>query len=244
MRTYIYMLVFVVLFSAGCKGNKAGKAKGSAPSTTVNTVTQQKVQPREDVTDYDGNTYHAIIIGTQVWMAQNLKVTHYNNGDKIPEVSNESVWREQASGVYCNYDNQAANATTYGRHYNWHAVTDARKLAPKGWHVPTEDEWKTLIEYLGGSSIAGSKLMAIGTRYWEGPNHIANNQSGFTALPAGDRNNNGMFSNKGFSATWWTATGEAKADFATNYSIISNSMEIKADVDDRVCGLSVRCVKD
>lgn len=244
MGNYItYILLFAAILNAGCKNNRSGKYQGEAAAAT-DTVHKQSFKQGEDITDYDGNTYPTVIIGKQVWMAANLKVTHYNNGDKMPNVTGDGLWRQLTSGAYCKYNNKETTSGAYGLYYNWHAVTDARKLAPKGWHVPTEEEWKTLISYLGGDHIAGSKLTATGTKFWEAPNNTATNQSGFAALPAGDRNNNGAFSNKGYSATWWTATGEAQADFATNYSIISNSMEIKADVDDRLCGLTVRCVKN
>jgi uncharacterized protein (TIGR02145 family) len=247
MRLYIYYIISLsIIYSIGCQNKPASNNQTLADSAKASA---QQIVPAAfkkggDITDEDGNVYHTIIIGKQVWMAENLKVTHYANGDEIPQVADDKRWRQLTAGAYCNYDNNIANADVYGRLYNWHTITDSRHIAPKGWHIPTDQEWRTLIAYLGGNAIAGSKLMAAGLNYWEQPNNTATNQSGFSAIPAGNRNNNGAYDNKGFSATWWTATGEQQADFATNYSVVNNRMAINEDVDDRVCGLSIRCIKD
>jgi uncharacterized protein (TIGR02145 family) len=103
------------------------------------------------VTDYDGNVYQIVLIGGQCWMMENLKVTHYRNGDPIPHVPNIGEWYGLSSGAYCDYNNDPGNVETYGRLYNWYAVDDSRNIAPEGWHVPTDDEWKQLEMYLGMS---------------------------------------------------------------------------------------------
>lgn len=137
------------------------------------------------VTDYDGNVYQTVLIGDQCWMMENLKVTHYRNGDPIPHVTDGVTWGNLTSGAYCNYNNDEGNVATYGRLYNWYAVDDSRNIAPAGWHVPSDAEWQTLVDYLGGDAVAGGKMKEAGTTHWASPNTGATNESGFTALPGG-----------------------------------------------------------
>ncbi|MFD1258356.1 fibrobacter succinogenes major paralogous domain-containing protein [Mucilaginibacter terrae] len=246
MRLYIYYMVYLaVIYNTGCQNKTStGNSNNTADIKQLDAVSNNFFKNSEDITDHDGNIYHTIIIGKQVWMAENLKVTHYNNGCEIPQIKEDKAWRELNIGAYCNYNNKKTNSAIYGNLYNWYAVNDDRKLAPKGWHVPTQEEWNILIDYLGGNTTAGSKVKATGTKYWEVPNTTSTNQSGFNAIPGGNRNNNGMFENLGFSASFWSSTTEPKVDFAKNYSLISGITAIKADVDDRKCGLNVRCLKD
>src|SRR5665647_3709784 len=109
------------------------------------------------VTDIDGNVYHTVTIGTQVWMVENLKTTKYRNGDPIPNVTDNIAWGALTTGAYCNYNNDTNNSITYGRLYNWYAANN-RNIAPSGWHVPTVAEWTILITYVGGKSVGGDKL--------------------------------------------------------------------------------------
>lgn len=140
------------------------------------------------VTDIDGNVYQTVTIGTQVWMKENLKTTRYKDGTAIPNVTDNMQWDNLSSGAYCIYDNNAANNTTYGKLYNWYAVNTG-KLAPAGWHVPTDAEWTTLTDYLGGDDIAGDKMRDTTFTLWEYyDGFTSTNSSGFTALPAGFRN--------------------------------------------------------
>ncbi|MDF1546840.1 MAG: fibrobacter succinogenes major paralogous domain-containing protein [Bacteroidales bacterium] len=157
------------------------------------------------VTDADGNVYKTVKIGTQIWMAENLKTTKYHNGDAIPEVTGITEWGDLTTSAYCNYDNNAASATTYGRLYNWYAVNDSRNIAPSGWHIPTDADWETLKTYLGGSDLAGGKLKEAGTGHWQSPNLGATNESGFNALPGGVRGLNGIFGYIGIFSIWWSA---------------------------------------
>ncbi|MBL0287321.1 MAG: fibrobacter succinogenes major paralogous domain-containing protein [Bacteroidetes bacterium] len=117
----------------------------------------------------------------QIWMAENLKTTLYNDGTLIPNVTNSDEWSKLTTGAYCYYDNNYSNNAIYGKLYNWYAVGTG-KLVPKGWHVPTDAEWETLITYLGGEDIAGRKMKS--TNYWKSPNVGASNSSGFNGLPA------------------------------------------------------------
>ncbi|MBK9327803.1 MAG: fibrobacter succinogenes major paralogous domain-containing protein [Sphingobacteriales bacterium] len=136
------------------------------------------------VTDIDGNVYNVVKIGNQCWMKENLKTTRYNDGSAIPTGLSNTAWEATTNGAYAIYDNNAANNTTYGKLYNWYAVNTG-KLAPAGWHVPTDAEWTTLTTYLGGVRVAGGPMKA--TTLWASPNVGATNSSGFTGLPAGYR---------------------------------------------------------
>ncbi|MFA6925323.1 MAG: fibrobacter succinogenes major paralogous domain-containing protein [Bacteroidales bacterium] len=175
--------------------NSAGTAYGNEVSLTTG-LTE---------TDIDGNIYHIVTIGTQVWLLENLNTTKYNDGTLIPLVTDNSGWNNLTTGAYSDYNNTPSNSSTYGRLYNWYAVNNAHKICPLGWHVPSDAEWTTLETYLGISS-AGGKLKEAGTIHWTSPNVGATNETGFTALPGGSRYPNGSFNNIGNYANWWTAT--------------------------------------
>ena len=200
------------------------------------------VKDGPSVTDVDGNVYHTITIGSQVWMMENLKTTKYNDGTPIPLVSDSSVWSALTTPGYCWYDNDAAtNKGTYGAMYNWYAVGTG-KLAPTGWHVPTDADWSTLTTYLGGESIAGGKLKESGKAHWVDDN--ADNCVGFTALPGGYRNDNGMFTNLTSNGYWWTST---EYDWSAGWyrsMFYGDTITIRDYLLFKVCGFSVRCVKD
>ena len=158
------------------------------------------------MTDIDGNTYQTVKIGNQWWIAENLNVTHYQNGDAIPNVTDSAAWWGLTSGAYCNYNNDAANVAVYGRLYNWYAVHDSRNIAPAGWHVPSDAEWQTLVDYLGGDPVAGGKMKEAGTTHWISPNTGATNESGFSGLPGGYRHTDGYYYDISYSASFWTFT--------------------------------------
>lgn len=156
------------------------------------------------MTDIDGNVYQTVKIGNQWWMAENLKVTHYRNGEAIPHVLSQYEWRGLDTGAYCYFDNDTDNISTYGLLYNWFAVDDSRNLAPPGWHVPTVADMAELMDYLGGEAVAGGKLKEAGTAHWNYPNTGADNSSGFTALPGGMRAGDGYYDLRG-GAYFWTS---------------------------------------
>jgi len=159
----------------------------------------------ETVTDIDGNVYKTVIIGNQCWMAENLRVTHYKNGDAIPNITDDSEWRSTEEGVYCHFYYDSTYSSLYGCLYNYYTIEDSRGLAPEGWHVPTLSDWMTLIDYLGGKEVAGGKMKETGTEHWESPNEGATNESGFTLLPNGSRLFD--FSRRlGSSAYIWSST--------------------------------------
>lgn len=162
------------------------------------------------VTDIDGNVYQTIKIGTQVWMAENLKVAHYRNGDAI-ETTTPIVLNlgEQTLPFQWDYSDKVffrEKDSINGRLYNWYAVRDPRNICPKGWHIPTESEWATLIDSLGGQLIAGGKMKMTGTIYWESPNLGATDEIGFSAVPGGIRYANGQFGYIGKECNYWTST--------------------------------------
>jgi uncharacterized protein (TIGR02145 family) len=196
----------------------------------------------DSVVDIDGNFYHAVAIGTQVWMAENLRTTKYRDGSPIPNVTDSSVWILTTEGAYCNYNNDTTHSNTYGRLYNWYAVIDTRNIAPEGWHVPTQDEWNTLVQFLGGGAVAGGKLKETGTAHWNSPNRGATNAYGFSGLGAGTRLT--IFSGIGQEGTYWNASiwAETKDPWVT--SLFYNSMGAGAISYDEHNGLSVRCIKD
>jgi len=163
--------------------NSAGTGYGNEVSFTTLSSTGT-------MTDIDGNVYETVTIGTQVWMAENLKVTHYRNGNTILHIIDWFSWFT-LTGAYCEYDNDVNNVAVYGRLYNWYAVNDSRYIAPVGWHVPSDAEWLTLVDYLGGDTVADGKMKEIGTTHWVSPNTGATNESGFSALPGGYRDYGG-----------------------------------------------------
>lgn len=197
------------------------------------------------VTDFDGNTYPTIGIGGQIWMAENLKVSHFRNGEEIPEVSDYSVWYNTFTAARCSYDNNPANSVVYGHMYNWYAVKDPRILAPEGWHVPSDDEWDVLINRIGGEANAGAKLKETGFDHWTYPNEGATNETGFTALPGGWRLNMGYYFDINTRGYWWASTNEyLPASFAYATCLYNDSLKSDGLAPFKQCGLSVRCVKD
>jgi uncharacterized protein (TIGR02145 family) len=206
------------------------------------------------VTDIDGNLYYTVKIGDQWWMLENLRVTHYRNGDPIPHVTDDFTWSGLTNGAYCEYDNNSANVATYGRLYNWYAVDDSRGIAPAGWHVPSDDEWKQLEMYLGMSQAEadatgyrgtdeGGKLKEAGTTYWYSPNTGATNESGFTALPGAYRRNDGYFDYMGYFAVFWCSTQIYSEGAWDRYVPYDGSQLIRGG-DFKQYGFSVRCVRD
>jgi uncharacterized protein (TIGR02145 family) len=197
------------------------------------------------IKDIDGNVYTSVTIGTQVWMVENLKTTRYRNGDLIGttttatlDISGESNQKYQWA-----YDGNESNVTTYGRLYTWYAATDSRNLCPTGWHVPTDTEWTTLTTYLGGEDDAGGKLKEAGTTHWLSSNTGATNESGFTALPSGNRNSNGPCFNIGSNGFWWSST-ELSASYAYYRNMYCNYSSVLRDYYGKGSGFSVRCLKD
>ena len=213
------------------------------------------------VTDYDGNIYHTVTIGTQCWMVENLKTTHYRNGISIPDVPAWGDWSILASGAYCNYDNNDTNANIYGRLYNFYAANNSNNIAPAGWHLPTQDEWTTLEHYLMSNgynydriwdgTFSDSKISkamaaqilwapATGTGF-VGNDLTLNNKTDFTALPGGDRGS-GDFEEMGIFGNWWSSSNDG-IEAIYEYIHSENNHPLQ-DASQLTAGLSIRCVKD
>lgn len=204
------------------------------------------------VTDHDGNVYPVVAIGTQCWMEENLSTTTYNDGTPIAHITDDTTWSTygvHSTGAYCLYGDDGSvsppPSPAYGLLYNWYAVSAPDGLCPTGWHVPTDAEWETLGNYLGGDSVAGGALKETGTTDWWSPNTGATNSSGFTALPGGYRDDLGTFLNVGYEGYWWSAT-ENKT-YATNawyrYMVYYGGY-VNRSYDSKAFGFSVRCVRD
>ena len=200
------------------------------------------------MTDKDGNTYKTILIGTQTWMAENLKTTKYNDGTAIPLVTNDTAWINLSTPACCWQNNDPARKVTYGVLYNWYTVNTG-KLCPIGWHVPSKAEWTILINYLGGEDASTGKLKETWFHHWPRPNKGATNETGFTALPGGDRNfQDGLYVSLGEVACWWSSTPDGKTfDGKTQAwymwsSIYDNITSMSTYVQGN--GYSVRCLKD
>jgi len=207
------------------------------------------------VTDVDGNVYRTIKIGYQWWMLDNLKTVHYRNGDPIYTEIDGGTWCDLTTGAYCDYDNDPANSEIYGRLYNWYAVDDSRNIAPEGWHVSTDDDWKQLEIYLGMDpdvvdkrgwlgTDEGGKLKEAGTTHWLPPNESATNASGFCALPAGARKscNDGRFLDMTIYASFWTSTADFENPWV--YWLKYSRPNIEHHTEPKEHGFSIRCVKD
>lgn len=193
--------------------------------------------------DVDGNVYKTVQIGDQVWMAENLKVTRYRNGDAIPKVTEGSKWINLKTGAYCVHHNDEKNAETYGYLYNWYVVSDSRNIASEGWHVPTDKDFQILINHLGGTN-AGGKLKEKGTVFWLPPNKGASNISGFSARPGGSRYvGTGSFWMDRKSTHFWTST-RYDNKHARDMSLGYDYSEAYINRNYKINGFSVRLIKD
>jgi uncharacterized protein (TIGR02145 family) len=192
------------------------------------------------ITDEDGNVYTSVTIGTQVWMVENLKTTKYNDGTAIPNVTDNAGWSSSTTtAAYCWYnDDVATYKASYGALYNWYAASTG-KLCPTGWHVPSDTEWATLENYLGGKPVAGGKLKETGTTHWLSPNTGATNETGFTGLPGGVRGDNTPFFSAIGQIGWWWSAAES-----TVWDLTSGNTELGSSGLPQNAGASVRCLKN
>ena len=196
------------------------------------------------INDVDGNGYNSVTIGTQTWLTENLKTTGLNDNSKIPLVADSITWLSLTTPACCWYKNdESNNKITYGALYNWYTVNTG-KLCPIGWHVPSDQEWTTLTDYLGGLAVAGGKMKEVGTTHWISPNTGATNESGFKSLAAGQRTTDGTFFDFGTAAIWWSSTpyNYEKPFYRSNYytsTVVNRGYGTLNNV-----GLSIRCIKN
>lgn len=200
------------------------------------------------LSDVDGNIYKTIHIGSQIWMAENLRTTRYYTGDQIPIVTDNSTWASLSSPACCWYNNDINFKNVYGALYNWFTVNSGM-ICPDGWHVPDDNEWTSLTTYLGDIRTAGGKLKESGTLHWIDSSSGANNESGFTAVPAGyrDKDGDGGFYMIGAFAVWWSSTSYSPTDAAWRF-ILGTTDDIYGGLGGpdgpKSSGFSVRCVKN
>lgn len=189
-------------------------------------------------------------IGNQIWSGNNLDVTTYRNGDPIPQVTDPVKWANLTTGAWCYYNNDSVNCAKYGKIYNWYAINDKRGLAPYGWRIATDNDWRTLANYIGGTSVAGGKLKDEGTiqdksGLWNAPNVGATNEIGFAALPGGMRKNNGVFVDLSNWGYWWTST-MSEVDNSYSYYVSMSLSDTNLNVGNyhyKTVGMTVRLVK-
>jgi uncharacterized protein (TIGR02145 family) len=218
-------------------------SNGTLPNATSTGAVLTVNPTAGTVLDTDGNIYHTVTIGTQVWMVENLKTTRYNDGTSIPLITDASSWSSLASAGFSRYNNDSTTyGSTYGALYNWYAVNTG-KLAPAGWHVPTDAEWAALDTYLGGDAVAGGTLKEAGTTHWLAPNTGATNSSGFFALPGGYRSDDGTFNSIGYGGVLWSSSAnDAASSWSRSMSICTINVLRYNYL--RGYGLSVRCIKN
>jgi len=239
----LFLIVLILLFITSCK-------KDSKTSDVIETGT---------VTDIEGTVYKTVKIGNQWWMAENLKTTKYCNGDSIQNITDTLNWHHMQSGAYCNYSNDTLNVKKYGHLYNWYAVTDSRSIAPVGWHVPSDNEWKALEEHLGMSQSdadkmnwrgtnEGNKLKTVGQNGWNASSDVYNvwgtNESGFSALAGGCRMFNGIWGNPALWSTgfWWSVS-ELNNEAWYRY-LDYQKPNVFRFYGPKTYGFSIRCVKN
>ena len=235
----------IPLNGTGCSGvNATGTITVTAPAPAFTCGTST-------ITDVDGNTYNTVSIGTQCWMSENLRVTKYRgvgtplipldaSGGAVGTTGGET-WSGLSTGARTVYAHDNNNLTTYGYLYNWFAVNDARGLCPSGWHVPTDDEWTTLTDYLGGTAVAGGKMKSTSS-LWNAPNTGADNSSGFSALPGGYRRHTGPFQVISLNAYFWSAT--PVSGNARNRNMANGGISVGSGNGNKALGASVRCLRD
>jgi uncharacterized protein (TIGR02145 family) len=200
------------------------------------------------LTDVDGNVYSTVQIGTQCWMAENLKTEHYRDGSPIPTGLSDGAWSAATTPAFAAYENSAANKAVYGLIYNWYAANAPAGLCPAGWHVPSDDEWTQLTDFLGGTTTAAGQMkttgtLTAGTGLWARPNNGASNSSGFSGLPAGYRGKLGAFTNLSFVSGWWSSTGTPESKARSRAVTYKRTNTLRPNFG-RAYGFSVRCLQD
>ena len=244
-KNIYYGIIIGLLFLTSC--SNSDKIENQEPNSNV-------------VTDIEGNSYSTIEIGTQIWTKENLNVSKYRNGDPILQVTDPYEWQNSKTGAWCYYANQSANGIIYGKLYNWHAINDARGLAPKGWHIPSDAEWTLLSDFLitnkynYDGTVSGNKIgkSLASTNLWQnasqkgavGNNLTLNNSTKFTGLPAGSRWSDATisFSSLNRTAGWWSSTGSDNT--AVTYGLYNTSEDLERLNISKKYGYSIRCIKD
>ena len=231
------LVLFFILFSCEGKKNK----QDIQPDHKTNTLTAIK---SGTLIDFEGNSYNTVVMcDGKEWMTENLNVSIYRNGDTIPYVEDPEVWSNLTTGAWTYYQNDYQYGKVFGKLYNWYAVNDSRGLAPKGWRVADEEDWREFIDCLGGENVAGGLMKQIGTSHWASPNVGAVNSSGFSALPAGGRSSKGDFSMVESLGIFWSASNYDELQAWIKHVSFSNTFLVSF-YNDKKSGFSVRCVRE
>jgi uncharacterized protein (TIGR02145 family) len=197
---------------------------------------------QEAVKDYDGNVYKTVKIGTSVWMAENLKVTHYSNGELIPDIKESKQWDLLLSGAYCDLNNNPSYSKAFGLIYNWYTIADVRNVCPAGWHVPSENEWVTLVSILAGENRKSTSH--IDTSGKISPGLLKLNESVFKVLPEGFRGYDGEFTGLGYGGGgWWSGT-ECTKETAFYHNVDYNTAGRQKMEGPKRFAYNIRCIKD
>ena len=242
LLTVFFCLIFSFVFRAQMTMNiyQSNGVIKQYPVFAIDSITYTTYG--SSVTDQNGNVYATIVIGSQEWMAENLRATTYANGDPIPNITEQTQWQNLTIGAWAHYNNDSQYETSYGKLYNAFTVLDTRKICPSGWHVPSEAEWIVLRDYLGGQLVAGGKMKSTEFQYWQGGQ--GTNQSGFSGLPAGER----VLEFAGGKAIWWSSTEyplSVPGLFGGRYILLPGSNTTAQILGTgKQAGYSVRCVKD
>lgn len=244
MTRLLYRALFLIsaasmlLISCSKEDNEDTGTNGKSTAQFNSSVTYGTM------TDQEGNIYKTITVEGITFMAENLKTTVYRDGTPIQNIEGNSGWATPSGGAYCNYNNNnhADSIATFGRLYNWYAVSTGR-LAPEGWHVATSIEWESLVELSSGVLLAGGRLKESGTAHWISPNEGAGNETGFTALPGGMRQDDGFFGGIGYSGMWWTSTTYNNFE-CMGWVMKYDEASANAFYASKESGFSVRCVKN
>ncbi len=202
-----------------------------------------------EVKDVDGNVYHTVKIGKQCWLQENLKTTHFRDGSAIAEMQSSELWgstEKSHAPAWCYYQKNDTNNRMFGKLYNWYTVADPRNICPGGWHVPSEEEYQALSDFMGGDSISSAHLRS--TKVWRYPSK-ADNSSGFTALPGelrtsfGDFVPNRGFDDDGYYGVFWSSTPSGSLD-AKFLGLYFSYLNAYISIFNKGNGMSVRCIAD
>lgn len=230
--TFLYVIIaLLILFSPSCEPTPTPLDPGYTGLKGI-------------INDIEGNSYKTIGIGTQIWMAENLRSTRFNDSTLISNISDSLLWGNLTSSAYCWYNNDTSMRIPYGALYNWYSI-NTDKLCPTGWRIPTEEDWTILINRLGGDLVASGKLKVIGTDYWNKPNAGASNSSMFNAVPSGS-SWSGSFSGFGRYCNFATVfEDETSNSNIFNISLWYNRAYMVYDSPiTKTTGVSVRCIKN
>ncbi len=249
--TFTLIFIWAFAFTIAAQNLYIHKTNGEVINVPLNNIDKITFTggSANTISDLDGNVYKIVQIGNQWWMAENLKTTKYNDGSSIPLKESNAPWT--ASGhnnlpAYCWYGNNISNKNPYGALYNFYALdpgtNGGKNVCPAGWRVPTDEDWTTLTNHLGGLSVAGGKMKATGTEYWQTPNSGATNESGFNGLPGGSRIN-ADFVEIGRLGRWWSSTAQQDNSVLFRQLSNGNASVLRHNLS-KFQGFSIRCIKE